>query len=40
MSPIEIEAKTTQEAIKKACQYFNLREHELDIEILENIQHY
>ena len=36
MSPIEIEAKTTQEAIKKACQYFNLREHELDIEILEN----
>ena len=36
MSHIEIEAKTTQEAIEKACQYFNLREHELDIEILEN----
>jgi spoIIIJ-associated protein len=35
MSSIEIEAKTTQEAIKKACEHFNVCEEELDIEILE-----
>ena len=35
MSSTEIEAKTTQEAIEKACQYFNLSEDELDIEVLE-----
>jgi len=36
MSPIEIEAKTTQEAVEKACKYFNLSEEELDIEVLES----
>jgi spoIIIJ-associated protein len=36
MSSIEIEAKTTQEAIEKACNHFNLREEELDIEVLES----
>jgi len=35
MSSIEVEAKTTQEAIKKACEHFNVCEEELDIEILE-----
>jgi spoIIIJ-associated protein len=36
MSPIEIEAKTRQEAIEKACQHFQLSEEELDIEVLES----
>ena len=35
MSSIEIEAKTTQEAIEKACEHFHLSEQELDIEVLE-----
>jgi len=35
MSSIEIEAKTTQEAIEKACKHFNVSEEGLDIEILE-----
>jgi len=35
MSSIEIEAKTTQEAIEKACKHFHLSEEELDIEVLE-----
>ena len=35
MSSIEIEAKTMQEAIEKACKHFHLSEHELDIEALE-----
>ncbi len=35
MSSIEIEAKTTQEAIEKACEHFHLSEEELDIEVLE-----
>ena len=36
MSSIEIEAKTTEEAIKKACEHFHLTEAELDIEVLES----
>ena len=36
MSSIEIEAKTTQEAIEKACNHFQLSEEELDIEVLES----
>jgi len=36
MTSIEIEAKTTEEAIKKACEHFQLSESELDIEILES----
>ena len=36
MSSIEIEAKTTQEAIEKACKHFHLSEEELDIEVLED----
>jgi spoIIIJ-associated protein len=36
MSSIEIEAKTTEEAIEKACKHFHLSEEELDIEILES----
>ncbi|TET92578.1 MAG: protein jag [Desulfobacteraceae bacterium] len=36
MSAIEIEAKTTKEAIEKACKHFNLSEEELDIEVLES----
>ncbi len=36
MSSIEIEAKTTQEAIEKACRHFHLSEGELDIEVLED----
>ncbi len=36
MSSIEIEAKTTEEAIKKACEHFRLAEEELDIEVLES----
>jgi len=35
MSSTEIEAKTEQEAIEKACKHFNLSEDELDIEVLE-----
>jgi len=35
MSSTEIEAKTMQEAIEKACKHFNLSEEELDIEVLE-----
>ena len=36
MPSIEIEAKTTQEAVEKACKHFNLTEEELDIEVLES----
>ena len=36
MASIEIEAKTTQEAIEKACKHFHLSEEELDIEVLES----
>jgi len=36
MSSIDIEAKTTQEAVEKACKYFHLGEKELDIEVLES----
>ena len=36
MSSIDIEAKTTQEAVEKACKYFNLGEEELNIEVLES----
>jgi len=36
MTSIEIEAKTTQEAIEKACEHFHLSEEELDIEVLES----
>jgi spoIIIJ-associated protein len=35
MSSIEIEAKTTQEAIEKACEHFHVHEEDLDIEVLE-----
>jgi len=36
MSSIEIEAKTTEEAIKKACDHLHLSEEDLDIEVLES----
>ena len=36
MSSIEIEAKTTQEAIEKACEHFQRSQEELDIEVLES----
>ncbi len=36
MSSIEIEAKTTQEAIEKACEHFHLSKEGLDIEVLED----
>jgi spoIIIJ-associated protein len=36
MSAIEIEAKTTQEAIEKACEHFQMSQEELDIEVLES----
>jgi spoIIIJ-associated protein len=36
MSSIEIEAKTTEEAIKKACEHLHLSEQDLDIEVLES----
>jgi len=36
MSSIEIEAKTTEEAIKKACDHFHVTEEQLDIEVLES----
>ena len=36
MSSIEIEGKTTEEAIEKACKHFHLSQDELDIEILES----
>jgi spoIIIJ-associated protein len=36
MSSIEIEAKTTEEAIKKACDHFHVTEEKLDIEVLES----
>lgn len=36
MSSIEIEGKTTEEAIEKACKHFHLSQEELDIEILES----
>jgi len=36
MSSIEIEAKTTQEAIEKACEHFRMSQEELDIEVLES----
>jgi len=36
MSSIEIEAKTTREAIEKACEHFQMSQEDLDIEILEN----
>ena len=35
MSSIEIEAKTTQEAIEKACKHFSVGEEGLAIEVLE-----
>lgn len=37
MSSIEIEAKTMQEAIERACKHFQLGEEELDIEVLKSI---
>ncbi len=36
MSSIEIEARTTQEAIEKACEHFQMSQEELDIEVLES----
>ena len=36
MSSIEIEAKTTEEAIQKACEHLHLSQEDLDIEILES----
>jgi spoIIIJ-associated protein len=36
MSSIEIEARTTEEAIKKACEHLHLSEEDLDIEVLES----
>jgi spoIIIJ-associated protein len=36
MSSIEIEARTTQEAIDKACEHFQMSQEELDIEVLES----
>jgi spoIIIJ-associated protein len=36
MSSIEIEAKTAQEAVEKACEHFHLSKEELDIEVLED----
>lgn len=36
MSAIEIEGKTTQEAIEKACEHFHMSREELDIEVLES----
>jgi spoIIIJ-associated protein len=36
MSSIEIEARTTQEAIEKACEHFQMGQEELDIEVLES----
>jgi spoIIIJ-associated protein len=36
MSSIEIEAKTTREAIEKACEHFQMSQQDLDIEILES----
>lgn len=36
MTSIEIEAKTAQEAIEKACKHFHLSEEELDIEVVES----
>lgn len=36
MSSIEVEAKTTREAIEKACEHFQMSQQDLDIEILES----
>jgi len=36
MSSIEIEAKTTEEAIRKACEHLHLSQEDLDIEVLES----
>jgi spoIIIJ-associated protein len=36
MSSIEIEARTTQEAIEKACEHFQMSQEDLDIEVLES----
>jgi spoIIIJ-associated protein len=36
MSSIEIEAKTTREAIEKACEHFQMSQEDLEIEILES----
>ena len=36
MSSIEIEAKTTEEAIQKACEHLHLSQEDLDIEVLES----
>ena len=36
MTSIEIEARTMQEAIEKACKHFDLSEEELDIQVLES----
>ena len=36
MSSIEIEARTTEEAVKKACEHLHRSEEDLDIEVLES----
>ncbi len=36
MSSIEIEARTTEEAIQKACEHLHLSQEDLDIEVLES----
>jgi spoIIIJ-associated protein len=36
MSSIEIEARTTEEAIQKACEHLHLSQENLDIEVLES----
>ncbi len=36
MSSIEIEARTTEEAIQKACEHFHLSQEDLDVEVLES----
>jgi len=36
MASIEIEARTTQEAVEKACKHFHLGPEDLDIEVLES----
>jgi spoIIIJ-associated protein len=36
MTAIEIEGKTAQKAIEKACEHFHMSREDLDIEVLEN----
>ena len=36
MSSIEIEARTTEEAIQKACEHLHLSQEDLDIEVLQS----